>query len=109
MTHTLNAFRAGLVVIIAVAVGAYFFISSRKSTLTDANSNPYFAYMTDASGINAKSLITVAGLQVGEIQAVTLTTATIGTMTHTTGALTTPTMCVGRGETTGSAEPQWFT
>jgi len=64
-----------LVVIIAVAVGAYFFISSRKSTLTDANSNPYFAYMTDASGINAKSLITVAGLQVGEIQAVTLTTA----------------------------------
>ncbi|MCP4500546.1 MAG: MCE family protein [Deltaproteobacteria bacterium] len=75
MNNALNAFRVGLVVILALGVGIYFFASSRKSTLTDENSIPYFAYLTDASGINAKSLITVAGLQVGEIQSVTLTTA----------------------------------
>lgn len=75
MNDSVNAFRAGLVVIVAVAIGLYFFGASRKSTLTEDNSHKYFAYMTDASGINAKSLITVAGLQVGEIQGVKLVPA----------------------------------
>lgn len=67
MGETANAFRAGLVVIAGILIAAYFFSQSRKSTLTALNSDPYHAYMTDASGLSAKSLITVAGLQVGEI------------------------------------------
>lgn len=73
MNESKNAFRAGLVVIAGVAVAVAFFIASRKSTLDGSNSHPYYALLTDASGINAKSLITVAGLQVGEIQGIELT------------------------------------
>ncbi len=72
MNETANAFRAGLVVLAGVAVAIYFFAQSRKSTLNELNSEPYYAYMTDASGLSAKSLITVAGLQIGEIQDITL-------------------------------------
>jgi hypothetical protein len=59
-----NAFRAGLVIVAGIACAIFFFASSSKSTLDASNSVGYFAYLTDASGINAKSLITVAGLQV---------------------------------------------
>jgi phospholipid/cholesterol/gamma-HCH transport system substrate-binding protein len=72
-----HAFRAGLVVIIGVAIGIAFFVATRKSTLDGSNSAPYYALMSDVSGVNAKSLITVAGLQVGEIQDIFLTTVTL--------------------------------
>jgi len=77
MNETANAFRAGLVVIAAVAIGIYFFVSSRKSTLNEFNSTPYYALLTDASGLSAKSLISVAGLQVGEIKNITLVDSTV--------------------------------
>ena len=67
MNDAKNAFRAGLVIVAGIACAIFFFASSSKSTLDASNSVGYFAYLTDASGINAKSLITVAGLQVGEI------------------------------------------
>lgn len=72
-----NAFRAGLVVIAGVAVAVAFFVATRKSTLDDRNSVPYYALLEDASGINAKSLITVAGLQVGEIVDIRLVDTTM--------------------------------
>lgn len=72
MNETTHAFRAGLVVVLGVAIAAAFFITTRKSTLDAKNSASYFAFLEDASGINAKSLITVAGLQVGEIQDIRL-------------------------------------
>jgi phospholipid/cholesterol/gamma-HCH transport system substrate-binding protein len=78
MNETANAFRAGLVVIAAVAIGMYFFVSSRKSTLNDLNSTPYYALLTDSSGLSAKSLISVAGLQVGEIKNISLVDSTVG-------------------------------
>ncbi|MFZ9888753.1 MAG: MlaD family protein [Myxococcota bacterium] len=62
-----HAFRTGLVVMCGVGVALSFFFATRKSTLDASNSVPYFALLDDAAGINAKSLITVAGLQVGEI------------------------------------------
>lgn len=72
MNDSKNAFRAGLVVLAGVAIGVAFFAASRKSTLDGTNSHAYYALLTDASGINAKSLITVAGLQVGEIEGIRL-------------------------------------
>ncbi len=65
-------------VIVGVIVALFFFSSSRKSTLDDDNSLGYVALLTDASGINAKSLITIAGLQVGEITSITLVPTTLG-------------------------------
>jgi len=73
-----NAFRAGLVIVAGIACAIFFFASSSKSTLDASNSVGYFAYLTDASGINAKSLITVAGLQVGEIADIGLVPVTVG-------------------------------
>ena len=72
MNERRNALLAGLVIVAGVAIGAYFFLSSSKSSLNAGNSQPYYALLTDASGVNAKSLITVAGLQVGEIQRISL-------------------------------------
>ncbi len=78
MNDAKNAFRAGLVIVVGVAVALFFFLSSQKTTLNEQNSVGYHAYLTDASGVNAKSLITVAGLQVGEIQRIELVPVTLG-------------------------------
>ena len=78
MNETANAFRAGLVVILAISIGVYFFAASRKSKLNELNATWYYAYMTDASGLTAKSLISVAGLQVGEIKNIGLDQVTVG-------------------------------
>ena len=78
MNDAKNAFRAGLVIVVGVAVAIFFFASARKSTLDADNSVGYVAFLTDASGINAKSLITIAGLQVGEITNISLVPTTIG-------------------------------
>jgi phospholipid/cholesterol/gamma-HCH transport system substrate-binding protein len=78
VNETANAFRAGLVVILAVSIGVYFFAASRKSKLNELNATRYHAYMTDASGLTAKSLISVAGLQVGEIKNIGLDQVTVG-------------------------------
>jgi phospholipid/cholesterol/gamma-HCH transport system substrate-binding protein len=73
-----NAFYMGLVVIVGVTIGVMFFVNSRKSELNDSNSHAYHAFLTDVSGVNAKSLITVAGLQVGEVQNIELVAITRG-------------------------------
>lgn len=78
MNDAKNAFRAGLVIVAGIACAIFFFASSSKSTLDEGNSVGYHAYLTDASGINAKSLITVAGLQVGEIADIGLVPITVG-------------------------------
>lgn len=78
MSDAKNAFYAGLVVLVGTAIGLAFFVVTRKSTLTTDNSKTYYALLSDASGINAKSLITVAGLQVGEIERVYLTRVPLG-------------------------------
>ncbi|MBM4280072.1 MAG: hypothetical protein FJ137_04750 [Deltaproteobacteria bacterium] len=78
MQDAKNAFRAGIVVVAGVAIALFFFASSKKTTLDARNSAAYFAYLTDASGVNAKSLITVAGLQVGEIAKIELVPVTMG-------------------------------
>ncbi len=67
-----NAFKAGVVVLVALAIGVFFYLSSRSSTLNTSTAKKYVAYLENASGLNAKSLVTVAGLQVGVIQSIEL-------------------------------------
>lgn len=78
MNDAKNAFRAGLVIVVGTAVALFFMASSKKTNLDEGNSVGYYAFLTDASGINAKSLITVAGLQVGEIRNIGLVPITVG-------------------------------
>lgn len=77
MNDAKNAFRAGLVIVVGIACAIFFFASSSKTSLDTGNSVGYYAYLTDASGVNAKSLITVAGLQVGEIADISLVPVTV--------------------------------
>lgn len=78
MSDTQNAFRAGLVIVVGTIIGILFFFASKKTSLDEGNSVAYHALLTDAAGVNAKSLITIAGLQVGEIKTVTLEPVPIG-------------------------------
>lgn len=65
-------------IVIGTVIGIAFFFASKKTSLDEKNSIAYYALLTDAAGINAKSLITVAGLQVGEIKNVTLVPVKVG-------------------------------
>lgn len=76
MSDVGNAFRAGIVIVVGSIIAVAFFFASKKTALDDGNAVAYYALMTDASGINAKSLITVAGLQVGEIRNIGLQVVT---------------------------------
>lgn len=78
MSDSKNALRAGLVIVVGSIIGILFFFASKKTSLDDGNSVAYHALLTDAAGVNAKSLITIAGLQVGEIKNVTLEPIAIG-------------------------------
>ncbi len=77
-----SAFRAGLVVLSALVIGIYFFVSSRNSTINERNASLYYAFLENASGLSAKSLVTVAGLQVGIIEEIKLVEVTRGEFTN---------------------------
>lgn len=77
MNDAANAFRAGLVIVIGTTIALTFFLLSDKR-MSERHTVPYYALLTDAGGINAKSQITIAGLQVGQINNVTLVGVTLG-------------------------------
>lgn len=77
MSDAANAFRAGLVIVVGSAIALTFFLLSDKR-MGERNTVAYHAFLTDAGGINAKSQITIAGLQVGQINAVTLVPLKVG-------------------------------
>ncbi len=71
MSDAANAFRAGLVIIVGTVIAVVFYVSSEKTSFA-RNSLDYYAYLTDAGGINAKSIISIAGLKAGKINQATL-------------------------------------
>ncbi|OGQ22365.1 MAG: hypothetical protein A2138_10620 [Deltaproteobacteria bacterium RBG_16_71_12] len=77
MSDAANAFRAGIVIIVGTVIGVIFYVSSEKTSFA-RNSIDYYAYLTDATGINAKSIISIAGLKAGKINQATLVEVTIG-------------------------------
>lgn len=77
MSDAANAFRAGLVIIAGTVIAVVFYLSSEKTSFA-RNSVDYFAYLTDAGGINAKSIISIAGLKAGKINQATLVEVPVG-------------------------------
>ncbi|MBI1946079.1 MAG: hypothetical protein HYS27_10305 [Deltaproteobacteria bacterium] len=77
MSDAANAFRAGLVIIVGTVIGVIFYLSSEKVSFA-RDSVDYYAYLTDATGINAKSIISIAGLKAGKINEATLVEVPIG-------------------------------
>ena len=65
MSDAANAFRAGLVIIAGTVIAVVFYLSSEKTSFA-RNSVDYFAYLTDAGGINAKSIMGVMMLAAGQ-------------------------------------------
>ena len=72
MDDRFNALLTGLVVLLGFSISFYFVMSSRKSELNTNNSDVYYAYLEDASGLNAKSKLQLSGLPVGEIDNIEL-------------------------------------
>ena len=72
MDDRFNALLTGLVVLLGFSISFYFVMSSRKSELNTNNSDVYYAYLEDASGLNAKSKLQLSGLPVGEIENIEL-------------------------------------
>ncbi|MCC7072850.1 MAG: hypothetical protein IT383_16095 [Deltaproteobacteria bacterium] len=77
MSDTANAFRAGLVIIAGTVIAVIFYLSSEKTSFA-RDSVEYYAYLTDAGGINAKSIISIAGLKAGKINQADLVEVPVG-------------------------------
>ena len=77
MSDAANAFRAGLVIIVGAVIAVVFYLSSEKTSFA-RDSVEYYAYLTDAGGINAKSIISIAGLKAGKINNATLVEIPVG-------------------------------
>jgi phospholipid/cholesterol/gamma-HCH transport system substrate-binding protein len=65
-------FRVGLLVIAAGAFLVTFVLFARKGGLSDRESIVVWAYFRDASGLAVRGRVQIAGIPVGEIDAITL-------------------------------------
>jgi phospholipid/cholesterol/gamma-HCH transport system substrate-binding protein len=65
-------FRVGLLVIAAGAFLITFVLFARKGGLSDSESLLVWAYFRDASGLAVRGRVQIAGIPVGEIDAITL-------------------------------------
>lgn len=65
-------FRVGLLVVAAGAILFFFLTFVKKGGLEKHESILVHAYFRDASGLGLKSRVQIAGIQVGEVQAITL-------------------------------------
>ncbi len=64
--------RVGVLVLTAIVCFAGFFMFVRKGGLSPKDSLHVYAYFRDASGLGPKSRVQIAGIQVGEVQAISL-------------------------------------
>ena len=72
MNNLFSPFKVGLLLMAALASFMYFSINVRtKLEKEDGNYSVYF-YLNDATGLTSKSRVTIAGINVGEINSITL-------------------------------------
>ena len=72
MKKLATPFRVGLLVVVSTGFLFLFLTFVRKGGLSRNDSNLYFAYFRDASGLSQKSRIQIAGIAVGEVASVVL-------------------------------------
>jgi phospholipid/cholesterol/gamma-HCH transport system substrate-binding protein len=65
-------FRVGLLVLASAAFLFMFMTFVRKGGLSRKESHTYWALFHDASGLGKKSRVQIAGIQVGDVEAITL-------------------------------------
>lgn len=70
--HVNRATTVGLLVAITLAVFVLSLSFFKKGGFTDKDSYVVFAYFGDATGLSWKSKVQIAGIQVGEVSAITL-------------------------------------
>ncbi|MEW5853683.1 MAG: MlaD family protein [Myxococcota bacterium] len=63
-----NAFKVGLVMVLAIGVSLYWFFATSKGTLGQEEAYRVYAYLPDASGLSLKSKVSLGGLTVGQIE-----------------------------------------
>ncbi len=67
MKKFVTPFRVGLLVIVAGAIFVFFMAFVKKGGMKEDEGVTVFAYFRDASGLNARSRVQIAGIAVGEI------------------------------------------
>lgn len=72
MGKLVSPLRVGILVIAAIVAFAGFFMFVRKGGLSPSDSLRVWATFTDASGLGPKSRIQIAGISVGEVEAIVL-------------------------------------
>ena len=72
MKKLVTPFRVGLLVIAAGAFLITFVLFTRKGGLSESESLRVWAYFRDASGLAVRGRVQIAGIPVGEIDAITL-------------------------------------
>lgn len=72
MGKLVTPFRVGLLLLIALGTFLVFFTFVRKGGLSRGEALEVYAYFHDASGLGPKSRILIAGIPVGQIEAITL-------------------------------------
>lgn len=72
MKKLVTPFRVGLLVIAAGAFLITFVLFTRKGGLSESESLRVWAYFRDASGLTVRGRVQIAGIPVGEIDAITL-------------------------------------
>jgi phospholipid/cholesterol/gamma-HCH transport system substrate-binding protein len=78
VSDTSNALRAGLVIVAGCVIAVVFFVNANKFFLNEGNAVRVYALLVDAGGVNKKSPVTNAGVQVGEIENITLLSTPLG-------------------------------
>lgn len=72
MKKVLTPFRVGLLVLVAGAILFFFLTFVKKGGMEAEDSVTVFAYFRDASGLNRRSRVQIAGIPVGEIVEISL-------------------------------------
>ncbi len=67
-----RAFAVGLLVAVAGAIFLVAFTFFKKGGYADSDTYPVYAYFEDATGLTWKSRVQIAGIQVGEVEKITL-------------------------------------
>ena len=65
-------FKVGLVIIIGIVTAVIMILRFSSNWGQDEGTIQLYAYFDDATGLANKSLVKVAGIQVGEVESITL-------------------------------------
>jgi phospholipid/cholesterol/gamma-HCH transport system substrate-binding protein len=72
MNSIVSPFKVGLLVLVSISSFLYFSVNVRSKLEKDDGNISVFFYLNDATGLTPKSMVTIAGINVGQINKISL-------------------------------------